>query len=358
MVSFPEKIKEILKNSDNKKLVIYVFHTLYIISYFVIFVPSYNYTYNGIEHLLTKDIFEIGLISFYTYILYFLIIRFRQKKYLMAKAASVTLMLLSLVYLSYLKSLKLHASLVNAELNISQYELDTLWVFEFFGYIGFGTILGVIFYVVQNYQVLFFNRVESLKQELKEAKGQIIRQQFSPHFLFNALNSIYSMSLNNNQQTSDVILKLSTMMRYLTDEASVSIVGLAKELKFIEEYIGIEKIRFGADANIKFDCEGNLHGLLIEPMTLVVLVENAFKHGFYTNNKKSFVRVNVAVVDRKLTFSVVNSIVEKKHFDTERKGRGLEILKNMLNLQYPKSHSLELTQNDDSYNAILTIDLK
>ncbi len=204
----------------------------------------------------------------------------------------------------------------------------------------------------------FLNRYKKLETELNQAKAQLLRNQFNPHFLFNAFNSLYSMSLKNHPKTPDTILKLSGMMRYLTDDSTVEKVKLTRELQFIEDYITVEKIRFGEKANITFSIEGNPEGKQIEPLLLMTFVENAFKHGFYTNDVNAFVSINVVITDEKFNFTVENSIQQKQHFQKEkREGKGLENIKKRLKLSHPKTSKLTLTEKDAVYLAELEITL-
>ena len=89
---------------------------------------------------------------------------------------------------------------------------------------------------------------------------------------------------------------------------------MSHEIKFIKEYIALEKIRFGQQANITFDVKGNIDNVFIEPLMLVTLVENAFKHGFYTNDSSSFVNIKALVDEKILSFEVENSIQKKQFF--------------------------------------------
>ncbi|WP_299104001.1 histidine kinase [uncultured Tenacibaculum sp.] len=202
----------------------------------------------------------------------------------------------------------------------------------------------------------FFNKYEKLKNELELTKGQLLKNQLHPHFLFNAFNSLYSISLSNNPKTSDTILKLSGMMRYLTDDSIHKQVKLEHELKFIKEYIALEKIRFGEQANISLQIEGITENIHIEPLLLIPLVENAFKHGFYTNDSKSFVHITVNIHNESLSFKVKNSIQNKQHFNQDtREGKGLKNLKKRLQLSYSKNHSLTLKSENNVYLSHLEI---
>ena len=147
------------------------------------------------------------------------------------------------------------------------------------------------------------------------------------------------------------------MMRYLTDETHLTKVPLHKELDFIQKYIAIEKIRFGEDAHITLIIDNTIEdSILIAPFLLITLVENAFKHGFYTNSKDAFVKIQVTLKHDKLLCIVENSVFDKQHFqETNRKGKGLENLQQRLQLLYPKRSSMEVTTTEKSYVTQLKI---
>jgi LytS/YehU family sensor histidine kinase len=204
----------------------------------------------------------------------------------------------------------------------------------------------------------FLNRNKKLEKELKQAKEQLLRNQLHPHFLFNAFNSLYSLSLKKHPETSDYILKLSSMMRYLTDETHLKKVPFHKELEFIEKYIAIEKIRFGEDARIKYSINFTDKEILIAPFLLITLVENAFKHGFYTNSKDAFVKIDFDLKEHELLFIVENKVFKKQHFqEDKRAGKGLQNLKERLQLIYPKSSNLKITSSEKTFKTVLKITL-
>ena len=216
-----------------------------------------------------------------------------------------------------------------------------------------------LFYFFDNLNLFINNSYEKTKEALQEAEQQLLRQQFNPHFLYNAFNSLYSMSLQNHPKTSDSILKLSGMMRYLTDDVHVSGSFLKHEFKFIKDYLELERIRFGEKANINFEIEGEAEGLLIEPLLLINLVENAFKHGFYTNSNNAFVNVIANVKDKNLSFTVRNSVFKKQHFqETDRAGKGLKNLRKRLALSYPNNADFQTSEKENEYIVRLNLKLE
>lgn len=230
--------------------------------------------------------------------------------------------------------------------------------FEYFtSFLGKSFIFYLLVFIINRFE--FFQRYIKIERELNQAKEQLLRNQLHPHFLFNAFNSLYSLSLKNHPDTPDYILKLSGMMRYLTDETHIQKVPLRKELDFIKKYIAIEKIRFGDDARIQFIFEDtDSEEKMIEPFLLITLVENAFKHGFYTNIKDAFVKINVKIESKQLLCTVENSLFDKQHFqESNRNGKGLANLKERLELLYPKRSSVKITHTKNTYTTDLNITL-
>ncbi|MEH3115200.1 sensor histidine kinase [Pedobacter terrae] len=258
----------------------------------------------------------------------------------------ITLFVLALAGLALLKDFRIH--------NFNSFDQTFEYITNFLG----KTLLFYLFlYGVNKLDVI--NQYKKLEHELNNAKEQLLRNQMHPHFLFNAFNSLYSLCLKNSAEAAEYVLKLSSMMRYLTDETHLSKVPLTRELDFIKGYIDIEKMRFGKDVSIQLVTNGNINGdKLIPPFLLVALVENAFKHGFYTNAKNAYVTIKLELEKNELLFCVENSVFAKQHFqESSRKGKGLSNLRQRLELLYPKNFSFEINNADNRYNAQLKITL-
>lgn len=246
---------------------------------------------------------------------------------------------------------------------LKDYRTDEIIFFNdtfgyFTGFLGRTLLFYLLLYFINKLDDI--NNYKKLRDELNTAKAQLLGNQMHPHFLYNAFNSLYSLSLKNSEDVSEYILKLSGMMRYLTDDAGLDKVPIGKELDFIEKYIAIEKLRFGEDSDIEF--KGNqivMADRFIEPFLLIPLVENAFKHGFYTNSKDAFVSIQCNFEGNELLFSVKNNIAQKQHFqENKRTGKGLENLKQRLNLLYKDNADLNLRNDSGSYTALLKITLE
>ncbi|WP_299157745.1 histidine kinase [uncultured Tenacibaculum sp.] len=329
------------KKDDNYYFVKVIFHTLYFAIFIFVIINSYHLTLKSIFHksILTRDPFEATVITLLTYLFYYLV--FRSDKLLIDKIKWAITAVVILALISY-----------NKEKYLLFNVLEQLVL-----YIGLSCILFSFLWTIDNLYIIFNNRFWVSTKILQEAERKLLKQQLNPHFLFNAFNMLYSMSLNNNPKTPDTILKLSGMMRYLTDNSVNNSVKLTQELKFIQEYISIEKNRFGEQANITFEVNEYFEYLLIEPLLLITLVENAFKHGFYTNDTNAFVRINAEINNNNLRFTVENSIQEKQHFQKTREGKGLYNLKKRLKLSYPKTSQLNLIKTSNMFLAELKITL-
>lgn len=205
---------------------------------------------------------------------------------------------------------------------------------------------------------LIIQRENAEKEKLqKEIELNYLKEQVNPHFLFNSLNSIYSLARQQSPETPDLVMQLSELMRYQIESSKNDTVLLKEELEFIENYLLLEEKRLSKRCAIEFLIDGDVPGLRIAPMLLIPFVENAVKHGAQSTNEQSTIDISAAIKNTTLHFSVDNSkpsIVSVSN----RKGFGLENVKRRLNLLYPDSHVLEIEDNEEGYHINLSIDLK
>ena len=290
---------------------------------------------------LTSDAVENFACALIAYVLYHFVFKSAGSWKRVATLASFIILLLML---ASLKDYRIHDRIT------IEYTFN-----HFKSFLGQSLLFYLLIFLINNLE--FLGRYQKIGKELNQAKEQLLRNQLHPHFLFNAFNSLYSLSLKNDPQTPAYILKLSGMMRYLTDETHLNKVPLHRELDFIEKYLAIEKIRFGQDARIQLTVKNIAdHEKWIEPFLLITLVENAFKHGFYTNLKDAFVKIDLHVNNKELVFVVENSVYTKQHFqETNREGKGLRNLKKRLEMLYPKSSAFKVAHTKYTYTAHLKI---
>lgn len=193
----------------------------------------------------------------------------------------------------------------------------------------------------------------------KAAELASLRAQINPHFLFNALNSLYATALNeNSEKTADGIQKLGDMMRFMLQENNLDRIPLDKEIEYLRNYIQLQRMRIDEthDIDIRVHIQEPNQALFIAPMLLTPFVENAFKHGI-SFRTHSWIHITLTLDDTRLYLKVHNSRHPKLANDPEetKPGLGLDNVRKRLDLIYPGRHQLEIQQSEQDYFASLTL---
>lgn len=201
-------------------------------------------------------------------------------------------------------------------------------------------------------------RTEVLAKENASAELQLLKAQIHPHFLFNTLNNIYSYSLNRSPQAGALVRKLSEMLGYMINECEGKLVPLERELKLIEDYMGLEKIRYGKRLNMEVNIHGDFENKSIAPLLMVPFIENSFKHGTSQMLREPWVRLEITVIGNQLFFKLKNSKPSVANPGKQNKGIGLINVKKRLQLLYPGKHQLDIhsTANTFSVNMQLLLE--
>ncbi len=205
-------------------------------------------------------------------------------------------------------------------------------------------------------------------RETKQAELDNLKAQLSPHFLFNTLNNFYGLAVSNSKQLPDLMLRLSDLMRYSLYETHLQTVPISDEIKYLKNYIELEKIRlednFKLDFNIDKNNEKEIFNWEIAPLIFVVFIENAFKHTRNLQNEAIKVVIELKKMDDNcLGFSIENNYVKMPNSLTQLKvkksgGLGLENVKRRLEALYPAGlHVLEITDNGQLFKINLKIKL-
>ena len=206
-----------------------------------------------------------------------------------------------------------------------------------------GSILlfSTLYQIIQNR-----NRIERENEQFMarqhEAQLLFLRAQINPHFLFNTLNNIYALAVVRSEKTADMVLKLSNLLRYVIYDGQEKMVRLQREIEQIGAFVELFQMRSEDPLDISFDCEGNVEGRSIEPMILIPIVENCFKHCDFDTNEKAYVRIKLRVEGAKIHFQTENS---KNEMDTQKDkvgGVGLDNIRKRLELKYPDRFNLEV----------------
>ncbi|MGA0558990.1 sensor histidine kinase [Larkinella sp. VNQ87] len=200
------------------------------------------------------------------------------------------------------------------------------------------------------------NRWRQTEQEKMATELAYLKAQINPHFLFNTLNSIYSLAIEQSGQTADAIVKLSSLMRYVIRDAGSHEVPLAKELDYIGHYVDLQKLRLDDTVQVDFSISGRPNGKSIAPLILISFIENAFKYGV-NPEEKSLIRIRITLSDTQLTLFVFNRKVRFYANNESSGGIGLENTKARLNLLYPDRHKLVITNIPTDFTVDLTIEI-
>ena len=206
--------------------------------------------------------------------------------------------------------------------------------------------------------------IKVLQTELgkSDASLNFLKSQINPHFLFNALNTLYGTALQEQaERTGEGIQMLGDMMRFMLQENIEDKILLSRDIEYLNNYIALQKLRTSVspDISIETQIEQDGQGLPIAPMILIPFVENAFKHGISLNNP-SHIKITLQLTENKLYFDVHNSLHLKVENDPERlqSGIGLQNVKQRLALLYPERHELIIRQNAKEFFIHLTLQLE
>ncbi|WP_116106617.1 sensor histidine kinase [Lewinella sp. IMCC34191] len=210
---------------------------------------------------------------------------------------------------------------------------------------------------VEDYFELEARRKELANQQLT-SELQFLRAQVNPHFLFNTLNNLYYLAVNNSQRTPEVIAKLSGMMRYMIYESNHENVPLDREIEYIENYLSLERLRLEENVPITFEVEGTTAGVRIAPLILITFLENAFKHGVSSSATAPWITVHLEADRSELVYRVANGkLSDDSKVLKNKSGIGLQNVKRRLELSYPGHHYLRISDTDERYEVILKLDL-
>ena len=200
-------------------------------------------------------------------------------------------------------------------------------------------------------------RKKEIENEKLTAELRFLKAQINPHFLFNTLNNLYYLAFTQSPKTTEVIDKLSQMMRYMIYESNHPKVPLTREIEYMENYISLEKLRLDDQVPIDFKVCGNPSGVMIEPFLFITFLENAFKHGVSTNATDAWVKAEIALTEDQCVYSVANSRLPAQVVQEEKSGIGLHNLRRRLELSYPGRHELRIRDEPGQYAVQLTLQL-
>jgi two-component system LytT family sensor kinase len=195
-----------------------------------------------------------------------------------------------------------------------------------------------------------------LTEEKLQAELNFLKTQIHPHFLFNTLNNLYALTLKKSDRAPEMVLKLSELINYMLYECRSDEVALSKEVKFIRNYVDIEKMRYGDKLDVDIRITGDVSDRNIAPLIILPFVENCFKHGASENLQPSWVKVTIDSHADHIVIKVENSkSLDNGNGKRREEGIGIQNVKRRLVLQYPNRHELKIINGEETFLVILSI---
>lgn len=200
------------------------------------------------------------------------------------------------------------------------------------------------------------NQLTDIQSEKLKAEVSYLKAQINPHFLFNTLNSLYSLTISKSDDAPDAVLKLSNMMRYVVTESTNDFVSLEKELNYIKDYIDLQRLRIADENYLNISISGSAEGKKIAPLVIIPFIENAFKYGI--NSEEDWrISIKITIVENVFLMDVENNIVNVNLPENSISEQGIENTERRLEFIYPGSHELKIIETKEIFKVILKINL-
>lgn len=335
----------------------FLFWMMCVFFFVIIYGSFWNYGYQ-IKNTYIEAIIFLPAHMFLSYvIIYFLIPRYLFTGKYIQLVMGVLVFILITALLSFLISQWFIAPFRDAQgLNTPS---KNIFIGLLAGLRGSNTVAGFVA-AIKLVKYWYFKKEENaqLEKEKLKAELEVLKGQVHPHFLFNTLNNLYSLILQQSKEAPEVVLKLSSLLRYVLTECQQGMIDLTKELTILNHYISLEQIRFGNRLDLSVCVEGDLDHKSIAPLLLLPLVENSFKHGANEMLDQAWISISISIAGTQLKCKVING----KPFDQRTNipfssGIGLQNLRKRLALIYPNNHELRITDNAENFTANLIINL-
>ena len=284
-----------------------------------------------------------GMMTVVYVLLYFLIPRFLvKKKYFIFILGFIGLIVFAILYAEVFQ--------LNYHSTNKFYGFDFRWgknILPFIHVAGIATSIKFI-----KYAYFQEDRAVKARQQKTIAELELLKAQIHPHFLFNTLNNLFAHTLRNSTDSPQIVSRLSDLLRFMIYESRQDFIPLAEEIKLLNNYIDLEKLRYGQELDMSVTFTGDLENKLIRPLLLLPLIENSFKHGMSQQLEKKWIQLVMGVDQNNFYFKLANS-KDPNQVKTEVKGKskgiGLENVRRRLELLYPGKYKMEVLDQDDVF---------
>jgi len=342
MTCFKNFIHLIYKNHQKIIIIFSVF--------LLMFLGGVRYNpFNSFVSSLTSTIWLIGCYALFARILKF---RFQSKQIHFLQPFLYFLLILALIFIFTKLELWIFKHYLNYEPTLKVY-----WVFPTMKNILFitGTFITALLVYTNKQQ----KKTEMLAAENQNMELKLLRAQINPHFLFNSLNNIYSLIYSKNEKAGDAVLYLAELLRYVVDDANSETVPLSKEVKYIDHFIDLWKIRIGETIQLQFNKTIDDSEVKLPPMILQPIIENCFIYSDIESNKEAYITLDLQVENNVLILKTENSTSEKKHsIEKKISGIGINNVKHRLKLFYGNQNfELKIDNKETYYKLFLKINL-
>jgi sensor histidine kinase YesM len=213
---------------------------------------------------------------------------------------------------------------------------------------------GAAFKLIFDY-IKMQQRLAEVAKEKAETELNFLKSQINPHFLFNSLNSVYFLIDKNNPEAREALHKFSEMLRHQLYEINDDKIPVEKEISYLEDYVGLQKLRKDESYSVVFNHSPDVKGFSIEPLLLIPFVENAFKHISHYKDQTNFINLDISRSNGEFHFSVENSKEPVEKNTEQQRGIGLNNVRRRLELLYPGKHHLDIRTYDRSFKVDLKI---
>lgn len=331
-----------------------IHHVLFWITYFVFWVSVYQNLYKDINQLfLVTGFYTVSNAGVYYISQYLLMPKLRKTKF--AILFIPAFFILAAIFSLFMK----YGISFTLSMNLEEFfQASTLQIL--FVYFSSNVFTGGILLAAKGY---LENRKTIRQNELKEKERieselNFLKSQVNPHFLFNAINSVYVLIRIDPDKASETLIKLSNLLRSQLYEFTTDSIDIQQELEYLENYIELEKIRKGERLKVIFEKGEGLEDFSIAPLLLIPFLENSFKHLSSHTDQENLVKIQLAFSKGRLSAIFFNTKDnQKKPADPKQGGIGLKNIRRRLEILYPKKHTLEIMEQPDSFEVKLEINI-
>lgn len=365
MEAFTISSSEKESTADIKKAVIrfvkkpLVYHLVFWIGYFLFNTLRWGSYFDDYWYSLRSNLVEFPIHIILVYInLYYLLPRYipnRLPKYLVLLFFAILAMSLVRIVLNYqfVTTEVWRESVIKEQSLFGFNYIIAVFIGELY-VVGLTTAIKLIIDWVRTQR-----RARELERRNHETELSFLRSQVQPHFFFNTLNNLYSLTLDKSDKAPETVLKLSDLMSYVIYKGKNNKVSLPEEVTHIQNYIDLERLRYGDNLIAEINISGNIQGKFIPPLILMPFVENSFKHGAHYKNGAIPISINLSLNGNVLYFKVKNSKSRSKssHEQSSNSGIGIQNTLRRLELLYDKNFNLDIIEDERTYQISLKITL-